>query len=57
MFILEKKTLTIFLSRTNWLISIKLHINHHCMRRILVCSNKGSGSLQRGNDHKNAKIG
>jgi hypothetical protein len=31
-------------------------INHACVKGILNCSNKGSGPLQRGYDHKIAKM-
>jgi hypothetical protein len=43
-------------SRTSRLISIKLSINHPWVKGILNCSNKGPGPLQRGDNHKNAKI-
>jgi hypothetical protein len=52
MFILKK-----IFSRTSKLISIKLGINHPWVKGILNCSNKGPGPLQRGDNHKNAKIG
>jgi hypothetical protein len=52
MFILKK----IFFSRTSWPISIKLGISHPWVKEILNCSNKGPGLLQRGDNHKNAKI-
>jgi hypothetical protein len=42
--------LKIFFSRTSRPISIKLGINH-------PCSNKGPCPLQRGNNHKIAKMG
>jgi hypothetical protein len=44
----------IFFSRTNRPISIKLGTNHPWV--ILNCSNKGPGTLQRGDNNKNAKI-
>jgi hypothetical protein len=47
---------TIFL-RTSRPVSIKLGINHPWIKGILNYSNKGSGSLQRGDNHKNAKMG
>jgi hypothetical protein len=53
MFILKK----IFFSRTSMPISSKLGINHPYVMGILNCSNKGSGPLQRGDNHKNAKMG
>jgi hypothetical protein len=46
---LEKKT-----SRP---ISIKLDANCPCMRGVQVCSNKGPGPHQKGDNHKNAIIG
>jgi hypothetical protein len=53
MFLLKK----IFLSRTSRPISIKLDINHPWVKGNLNCSNKGPGSLQRGDNHKNPKMG
>jgi hypothetical protein len=53
MFILKK----IFFSRTSRPISIKLGINHTWVQKILNWSNKGPGPLERGDNHKNAKIG
>jgi hypothetical protein len=38
-------------------ISIKQKKNPHCIKGIQVCSNTGPGHLQRGDNHKNAKIG
>jgi hypothetical protein len=46
---------TIF-SRTSRPISIKLGTNHPLVKGILNCTTKGSGPLQRGDNHKNAKI-
>jgi hypothetical protein len=46
----------VFFSRTSRPISIKLDINHPWVKGILNCANKGSDSLQRGNNHKNANI-
>jgi hypothetical protein len=37
--------------------SIKLGTNYLWVKGMQVCSNKGQGSLQRGNNHKNVKIG
>jgi hypothetical protein len=51
-FILKK----IIFSKTRSLISIKLGTNHPWIRGILNCSNKGPGPLQRGDNHKNAKM-
>jgi hypothetical protein len=53
MFILKK----IFFSRTSRPISIKLGINHPLVKGTLDCSKKGPGPLQRGNNHRNAKMG
>jgi hypothetical protein len=53
MFILKK----IFFSRTSSPISIKLGINHPWVKGTLNCSNKGPGFLQRGDSHRNAKMG
>jgi hypothetical protein len=53
MFILKK----VFFSRTSRPISIKLGTNHPYAPGILNCSNKGPGPLQRGGNHKNAKMG
>ena len=47
----------IFFSRTSRPISIKLGIDHPWVKEILNCSNKGPGLLQRGDNHKNAKMG
>jgi hypothetical protein len=44
-------------SRTSRPISIKLGTNHPYVTGILNCSNKGPGPLQRGDNHKNAKMG
>jgi hypothetical protein len=52
MFILKK-----ILSKTSRPISIKLCINLSWVKGILICSNKGPGPLQRGDNHKNAKMG
>jgi hypothetical protein len=37
--------------------SIKLGTNYPWVKGIQVCSNKGPGPLQRGNNHKNVKMG
>jgi hypothetical protein len=47
----------IFFSRTSRSISIKLVINHPWVKGTLNCSNKGPGPLQRGYNHRNAKMG
>jgi hypothetical protein len=52
MFILKK-----IFSRTSRPISIKLGINHPWVKGILNYSYKGLGPLQRGDNHKNAKMG
>jgi hypothetical protein len=51
------KFLKIFFSRTSRPISIKLSINHPWVKGILNCLNKGPGPLQRGDNHKNTKMG
>jgi hypothetical protein len=45
----------IFFTKTSRPISIKLNINHPWV--IQNCTNKGSGPLQREDNHKNTKIG
>jgi hypothetical protein len=50
----KKKT---FFSRTSWPNSIKLNTNYPWMKEIQVCSNEGPGPLQRGDNHKNVKMG
>jgi hypothetical protein len=52
MFILKK-----IFSRTSRPITIKLGIDISCIMGIQVYSNEGSSPLQRGDDHKSAKIG
>jgi hypothetical protein len=37
--------------------SIKLGTNYLWVKEIQVCSNKGPSPLQRGDNHKNVKIG
>jgi hypothetical protein len=43
-------------SRTSRPISVKLGTSHPWVKGILKCSNKWPGPLQRGDNHKNAKI-
>jgi hypothetical protein len=38
-------------------ISLKLGTNHTWVKEILNCTNKGLGPLQRGDNHRNAKMG
>jgi hypothetical protein len=52
-FILKK----IFFSRTSRPISIKLGINHPWVKGIQNCTNQRLGPFQRGDNHKNAKMG
>jgi hypothetical protein len=47
----------IFFSRISRPISIKLGINHPWVKGNINCSNKGPGPLQRGDNHRNAKMG
>jgi hypothetical protein len=51
MFILKE-----IFSRTSKPISTKLGTNHPWVKEILYCTNKGPCPLQRGDNHKNAKI-
>jgi hypothetical protein len=51
------KFLKISFSRTSRPNSIKLDINYSWVKGIQVCSNKGPGPLQRGDNHKNVKMG
>jgi hypothetical protein len=44
-------------SRTSRLKSIKLGTNYPWVKGIQVSSNKGPGPLQRGDNHKNVKMG
>ena len=50
------KFLKIFFFRTNGPNSIKLGTNYPWVKGIQVCSNKGPGPLQRGDNHKNVKL-
>jgi hypothetical protein len=52
MFILKKKSIL----QNHTPISIKLSANHLWVKGILNCTNKGPCPLQRGDNHKNAKI-
>jgi hypothetical protein len=45
----------IFFPRTSRPKSIKLGTNYPLVKRIQVCSNKGPGPLQRGDNHKKCK--
>ena len=38
-------------------IACDLNTNYLWVKEIQVCSNKGPGSLQRGDNHKNVKMG
>jgi hypothetical protein len=53
MFILK----IIFFSRTSTPISIKLNANHPWVKGILNCTDNGPDPLQRGDNHKNTKMG
>jgi hypothetical protein len=44
-------------SRTSWPFSIKLGTIYPWVEEIQICSNKGLGPIQRGENHKNVKIG
>jgi hypothetical protein len=50
------KILKIFFSRTSRPNSIKLDTHHPCVKGIQVCSNKGPGPLQKGDNYKNVKM-
>jgi hypothetical protein len=54
---MHRKFLRIFFSRISWPKSIKLGTNYPWMKGIYVCSNKGPGSLQKGENHKNVEMG
>jgi hypothetical protein len=45
---IHRKFLKIFFSRTSRPKSIKLGTNYPLVKRIQICSNKGSGPLQKG---------
>jgi hypothetical protein len=53
----KKNILKIFFAKTRTPILIILSTNHLCIKGIEVCTNKGTNSLQRGDNHTNAKIG
>jgi hypothetical protein len=55
--ILKFKKKKNFFSRTSKPNSIKLGTNYPWVKRIQFCSNKGPGPLQRGDNHKNEKMG
>jgi hypothetical protein len=52
-----RKFSKIFFSRTSRPNLIKLNTNYRWMKGIWICSNKGPGPLQRGENHKNVKMG
>jgi hypothetical protein len=47
----------IFFSRSSRPIIIKLGTNHPYVKGIQNCTNQGLGPMQRGDNHKNAKMG
>jgi hypothetical protein len=49
--------LEIILSRTSGPILTRFITNHHREKGIQICSNKGPGPFQRGDNHKNVKMG
>jgi hypothetical protein len=55
--IIHRKFLKIFFSRTSRPKSIKLSTNYPLVKRIQVCSNKGPGPLQKGDNHRNVRKG
>jgi hypothetical protein len=54
---IHRKFLKFFFSRISRLNSIKLGTNYLLVKGIQVCSNKGPDPLQRGDHHKNVKMG
>jgi hypothetical protein len=54
---IRRHFLKIFFSRISRPNSIKLGTNYHWAKGIQVCSNKGPGPFQRGDNHKNVKMG
>jgi hypothetical protein len=54
---IHRTFLKIFFSRTSRPKSIKLGTNHPLLKRIQVCSNKGPGPLQTGDNHRNVRKG
>jgi hypothetical protein len=54
---IHRQFLKIIFSRTSRPKSIKLGTNYPLVKRIQVCSNKGPGLLQRGDNHRNVRKG
>jgi hypothetical protein len=54
---MQRKFLKIFFSRSSRPNSIKLGPNYLWVKGIQVCSNKGPGPLQSGDNHRNVKMG
>ena len=54
---MHRQFLKIFFSRTSRPNSVKLGTNYPWMKGNQVCSNKGPGSRQRGDNHRNVKMG
>jgi hypothetical protein len=54
---IHRKFFKIFFSRTSRPKSIKLGINYLWVKRIQVCSNKGPGPFERGDNHRNVRKG
>jgi hypothetical protein len=54
---IHQKFFKIFFSRTSKPNSIKLGTDNPLVKGIQVCSNKGSGRFQRGDNYKNVKMG
>jgi hypothetical protein len=55
--IVHRKCFEIFFSRTSTPKSIKPGTNYSWLKRIQVCSNKGPGPLQTGDNHRNVRKG
>jgi hypothetical protein len=51
------KCVNILFTRTSWPNSIKLGTNYPWVKGIQICSNKGRSPLQKGDNHKNVKMG
>jgi hypothetical protein len=54
---MQLKFFKIFFSRTSRPKSIKLGTNDPLVKRFQVCSNKGPGPLQTGDNHRNVRKG
>jgi hypothetical protein len=57
LYIYKGRKFKILFSRNSWPKSIKLGANYPWVKGIQVRSNKGPGPLQKGDNHKNVKMG